>query len=60
MLVKYKIAHFIEKLSRLFEIARLFVRFDHVARGIIKRVLRDPERGPWFNHQGQAHILRLR
>jgi hypothetical protein len=31
----------------------LFVRFDHVARGIIKRVLRDPERGPGLIVKGK-------
>jgi hypothetical protein len=41
------------KLSRLFEIARLLVGFDHVARGIKKRVLRDPERGPGLIVKGK-------
>ena len=34
-LVKYKIAHFIEKLSLLFELASVLVRFNHVARFIV-------------------------
>ena len=34
-LVKYKIAHLIEKLSRFFEIAHVFVRLNHVASFIV-------------------------
>ena len=39
--------------SPLFELARVLVRFDHIARGIIKRVLRDPDRGPGLIVKGK-------
>jgi len=38
---------------RLFELACVLVRFDHVARGIRKRVLRDPDRGPGLIVKGK-------